>query len=728
MFDDLLTGLNPEQRRAVLATDGPLLIQAGAGSGKTKTLTHRIAYLIATRAASPQSILAVTFTNKAAREMRERVATLLGQSADDRRFMPWMGTFHSICVRMLRIDGEYVGIPHSYVIFDETDRLSTIKRIYKELHIDDKSFPPRAISAQISSAKNDMIDPKEYAETASSPTARTTAEVYPRYQAALKEAVALDFDDLIWRTVQLLQAHVEVRERWKQRFSYIMIDEYQDTNAAQYTLIQLLVNTQRNLAVVGDDWQSIYSWRGADFRNILRFEADYKDCTVIKLEQNYRSTKHILDAAHGIIVRNTQRSEKQLWTDAGDGRKVQIQQVVSERAEAESIMRTIRISVDSRLRQYKDFAVLYRTNAQSRSIEESFIQYAVPYRVVGGVRFYDRKEIKDLIAYLRLLYQPEDRTSFERVVNVPARGIGAKSVENFIGWALFERMPLSDAMAKVQQCDSLTPRAKQSLVELQEILSSFRGQLEDLAPDVLLESLVKRLGYMAYLDDKTPQGESRQENVRELLGVAQGYHDTGLATLLEEVALISDLDSTDFGDNVVTLMTLHAAKGLEFPVVFMAGLEESILPHSRALYDQSEMEEERRLCYVGMTRAREELYMLYAASRSLYGGLLHNMPSRFLGEIAGEHVEEQTITPSFGRVQFDALDGSDSYDEPTESAPAAQSNEPRYVPDLSEGDTVKHQLFGQGTVVELSGDMAAIYFKGKGLKKLNIAFAPLEKL
>lgn len=660
--------------------------------------------------------------------MRERVAELLGQSADDRRFMPWMGTFHSICVRLLRMDGEYIGVPHSFVIFDESDRLSTIKRICKELHIDEKSFPPRTISSYISSAKNDMIGPKEYAETAASPTARTVVEVYPLYQAALKNAVALDFDDLIWRAVQLLEAHEEVCTSWQQRFSHIMIDEYQDTNAAQYRLVKLLVNEHHNLAVVGDDWQSIYSWRGADFRNILRFEADYKQCTVIKLEQNYRSTKHILDAAHGIITHNTNRSDKELWTDAGEGRRVQVQQVMSERAEAETVMRNVRVSVDSGLRRYRDFAVLYRTNAQSRSVEENLVQYGIPYRVVGGVRFYDRKEIKDLIAYLRLLYQPEDRTSFERIANVPGRGVGAKSLDNFIGWVLSERLSLEKGLERVRDCDSIKGKAREGLIELSEVLSSLRAQLDALPPDILLDSLVKRLGYHAYLDDKTPQGESRQENVRELIGVAQGYHDVGLPTLLEEVALISDLDSADFGDNVVTLMTLHAAKGLEFPVVFMVGLEESILPHSRALYDQSEMEEERRLCYVGMTRAREELYMLYTSARSLYGGLQHNIPSRFLGEIAAEHVEEQTIMPSFGRVDFN----SSREDEPVFSSSGlnspVRSNEPRYVPELDEGDVVKHELFGQGTIVELQGDTAAIYFKGKGLKKLNIAFAPLKKL
>jgi DNA helicase-2/ATP-dependent DNA helicase PcrA len=649
--EKLLEGLNPEQRRAVETTDGPLLIQAGAGSGKTKVLTHRIAYLIATHQATPYSILAVTFTNKAAREMRERVAKLLDQNAADRRFMPWMGTFHSICVRLLRMDGEYIGIPRSYVIYDEADRQATVKRICKELHVDEKSFPARTIAGLISSAKNEMICPDEYRTSASSPASQVTAEVYPRYQAALREAKALDFDDLIWRTVQMLEAHKEVREKWRNQLSHIMIDEYQDTNAAQYKLVQLLVNDRQNLAVVGDDWQSIYSWRGADFRNILRFERDYPESAVIKLEQNYRSTGHILGAAHGVITRNTQRSDKELWTAAGEGKPVQLTQVMTERAEAEMLMRVIKNNVDLGARQYKDYAVLYRTNAQSRVIEEVFIQYGIPYRIVGGVRFYDRKEIKDLLAYLRLLYQPDDMASFERIVNVPARGLGAKSLQAFYIHMSVTGLPLSGALADAGAVMGLTPKARKGLAELARLLASLRSQMDEVAPDMIIDSLVKQLGYMEYLDDKTPQAESRQENVRELVGVAAGYQDMGLEGLLEEIALFSDLDNAEFGDNVVTLMTLHSAKGLEFPVVFMLGLEETIFPHSRALYDQHEMEEERRLCYVGMTRAREELYLLYALSRALYGGVQHNVPSRFLSEIEAAHVESSTIMPSFGNRQ-----------------------------------------------------------------------------
>ncbi|MFA5003784.1 MAG: UvrD-helicase domain-containing protein [Candidatus Saccharimonadales bacterium] len=724
MLENLLTELNPEQRRAVETTDGPLLIQAGAGSGKTKTLTHRIAYLIATHKATPYNILAVTFTNKAAKEMRERVAHLLGENAENRSFMPYMGTFHGICVRILRQDGEYVGIPRSFVIFDEADRLSAVKRASKQLQLDEKAFPPRVLAGLISGAKNEMVSPDEYNDVAGTPVGRAAAQVFPIYQKILKEGSALDFDDLINRTVQMLDSQPEVRKKWRQQFAYVMIDEYQDTNAAQYKLVKLLTNDNKNIAVVGDDWQSIYSWRGADFRNILNFERDYKGCTVIKLEQNYRSTKHILDAAHAVITKNLQRSDKQLWTAAGEGMPVQMTQVHGERAEADAIIRRIRNSTDTGYRRFNHFAVLYRTNAQSRSIEEAFIQYGIPYRIVGGQRFYDRKEIRDLVAYLRLIYQPEDRVSFERIVNVPTRGVGAKSVQNFYEWQAANGLNLEHALGSASSCETVTGKARKALAELGDIIISLRKLIDEVPPAALIDSLVRRINYLKYLDDGTPQAESRQENVKEFMGVAQSYQDQGLSGFLEEVALISDLDTADLNGNAVTLMTLHAAKGLEFPVVFMVGMEETIFPHSRALYDQSEMEEERRLCYVGMTRAREELYMLYASSRMLYGGVQHNPPSRFLSEIDAKFVQE-TGSSLFGQSsslgQYDTV-----FQAPQPSAVA--STEPRYVPDLSEGDGVRHQLFGEGTILEMDGENATIYFKGKGTKKLNVAFAPLEKL
>ncbi len=689
------------------------MILAGAGSGKTKTLTHRIAYLISSHKATPYNILAVTFTNKAAKEMRERVASLLGENPNNRGFMPYMGTFHGICVRILRQDGEYASVPSNFVIFDENDRQAAIKRATKQLMIDEKAFPPRTIGGLISSAKNELITPAEYTGMGSGPVHKAAAQVYPIYQKILKDNSALDFDDLIGRTVHLLQSSQEMRDKWRQQFSYVMIDEYQDTNTAQYKLVKLLTNKDKNIAVCGDDWQSIYSWRNADFRNILNFEKDYPDCTVIKLEQNYRSTKAILDAAQSVITKNSQRSDKKLWTAAGEGKPIQIMQVSSERAEGEAIIRRVKVATDLKARDFKDFAVLYRTNAQSRAIEEAFIRYGVPYRIVGGQRFYDRKEIKDIMAYLRLMYQPQDRVSFERIVNVPTRGIGAKSVENFLMWQSVNDLNLQQALMTVGDHPNLTAKARQGLQELGDILQSFKKLMDNTPLPVLLDSLLRRIDYMSYLDDKSPQGEARQENVRELLSVAKSYQEVGLDGFLEEVSLISDLDSANFSNNAVTLMTLHAAKGLEFPVVFMIGLEESLFPHSRALYDQSEMEEERRLCYVGMTRAKEELYLMHASSRLLYGGMQHNPPSRFLSEIGGE---------------VNLVSGFDDFNTLTPAIGSHPIAEQRYVPELNEGDGVKHQIFGIGTVLEIEGDNATIFFKGKGTKKLNVAFAPLEKL
>ncbi len=702
----LLEDLNPEQARAVKTTEGPLLILAGAGSGKTKTLTHRIAYLLASAKATPFDILAVTFTNKAAGEMRERVAKLLGNDPENRGFMPFMGTFHSICVRILRRDGQAIGIPSNFVIWDEADRLAAVKQAAKSLNIDEKKYPPRLLTSLISGAKNEMIGPTEFAEISSSPAGKVAAQVFVIYEDLLKQNGALDFDDLIGRTVNLLKDQKDIRQKWQERFSYVMVDEYQDTNAAQYQLVKLLTGPHRNIAVVGDDWQSIYSWRGADFRNILNFESDFSGCTVIKLEQNYRSTKNILDAAHNVISQNKSRSNKKLWTAAGSGSPVQVLQVGSERQEAEAIVRRVRSSVDIKARNYKDFAVLYRTNAQSRPIEEIFVRYGIPYRIVGGVRFYDRKEIKDIMAYLRVIYQPEDSVSFERIVNVPARGLGAKSLTAFQQWRHKKGYSQLEALNRVGENDDVAPKARAGFANLAAIISDFNTQMGELTPAHLIDGLVRRLDYLNYLQDGTPQGEARIENVKELLSVAAEYQDAGLDSFLEEVALVSDLDRTDLSSDAVTLMTLHSAKGLEFPVVFITGLEENILPHSRALYDALEMEEERRLMYVGMTRAREELYLTYANQRTLFGGRGSNMPSRFLADV-------EAITASAPSLEM--------------LAPLDEL-EPRYVVELTEGDGVKHQLFGMGTVLELQGETATIYFKGKGTKRLNISFAPLIKV
>jgi len=707
----LLIGLNAEQRRAVLATDGPLLIQAGAGSGKTNTLVHKIAYLIATNRATPYNILAVTFTNKAAREMRSRIAMLLSQDADNRSFMPYMGTFHSICVRLLRQDGESVGVPRNFVIFDESDKLSAIKQSMRRLHIDEKTYQPRTVSNVISGLKNDMVDHAEFSRLANSPLESVVVRVMPVYQQILREAGAMDFDDLIAKTVKMLTEHDTIRKKWQKQFNYILIDEYQDTNQAQYRLVKLLVNDKKNIAVVGDDWQSVYSWRGAYFSNILNFERYYKDTTIIKLDHNYRSTKSILDAAHSVISKNEQRSEKKLWTDKGKGLPVQILQAQNQSAEADMIIRQIESMVKAGRRKYNDYAVLYRTNAQSRAIEEMFVRYGLPYKIVGGVKFYDRKEVKDIIAYLRFIFQPDDSISFERIINVPSRGIGAKSLEVFRTWVSVSG-GIMKALESVDDCPGMTQKAKSGFREMAGIVLSYQSIMEDTAVSGLVDSLIRRLDYLNYLDDGSLQGESRQENVRELISVAKAYQDVGIEGFLEEVSLVSDNESSDKSEaNSVTLMTLHAAKGLEFSVVFMVGLEESIMPHSRALYDQREMEEERRLMYVGMTRAREELYLLYASSRALYGGVQYNPPSRFLTEVGSD---------SSPQPEYQATDSFVSQ--------TTRTDEPRYVIELQEGDRVSHQAFGEGIVVDVDGENVAVHFKSKGVKKLNTAFAPLEKL
>lgn len=712
MQEDFFVGLNPEQRRAVEIVDGPLLILAGAGSGKTKTLTHRMAYLIASGKAGPTNILAVTFTNKAAREMRERVAVLLSQDPNNRSFMPFLGTFHSVCVRLLRQDGEAVGIPRNFVIFDDSDQQSAIRQAIKDLHIDEKAVTPRAVSSIISASKNEMIEPEEYIRLASGVLQQASARIFPVYEKMLKDANALDFDDLILKTIKLLEKNSEIKEKWQDQFKYIMVDEYQDTNTAQYKLMKLLNNSQNNIAVTGDDWQSIYKWRGADFRNILNFEKDYPKAAVIKLEQNYRSTKAILDAAHAVIEKNSDRSDKKLWTAAGEGQPVHVLQLANERAEAEAIVNRIRNAVDIRLWSYQDFAVLYRTNAQSRAIEDVFVRYNIPYRIVGGLRFYDRKEIKDVMAYLRLIYQPEDRISFERIVNIPARAIGTKSLSDFFSWQQANDLTLSKALDRVDSHPTLTDRAKRGFIELGNTLKISRDISDEVTLPNLLDGLLRRLDYYNYLDDGTIQGQSRQENVKELLSVTQDYQDLGLSGFLEEVSLISDLDTADLGNGTVSLMTIHSAKGLEFPVVFMIGMEESLFPHSRALYDQKDMEEERRLCYVGMTRAKTELYLTYATSRLLYGGMQHNPPSRFLTDIDARFETTGTIQ-----------DYNQSYEDKK-----GTTDEVRYVPELYEGDSVKHKIFGVGKVVEISGDSVVVYFRDRGTKKLDITFAPLEKI
>lgn len=707
MNNPMLTGLNDAQREAVLHADGPLLILAGAGSGKTKTLTHRIGYLVSTKNDLPDEILSVTFTNKAAKEMRERLSHLLGTGAPTRSFFPWMGTFHSICVRILRVDGEQIGIPRNFVIFDEADRTSAVKSAMKDLFINEKEYAPRAVANLISSAKNDLVTPEEFSAAAQLPLQKMVANVFPKYEYLKKNAVALDFDDLIGETVRLLGTSEAVRLKWQRKFKHILIDEYQDTNTAQYRLVKLLLGENKNICVVGDDWQSIYSWRGADYTNILNFERDYPGAKIIKLEQNYRSTKAILDAAHAVISKNKARSDKKLWTAKTSGNPVQALYVSSEVHEAETMVAKVSAAVSLKLRSYSDFAILYRTNAQSRALEETFVRYSIPYKIVGGVRFYDRKEIKDILCYLRLVYQPGDITSFQRIVNIPRRGLGPKSLSTFLAWQVANGKNLLEALLLAQMCPGLTAKAYQSFYELGQLLEHLSQKQAELGLPELIQLLINRLDYLHYLDDGTLQAEDRQNNVRELISVAREYDQIGLAGFLEEVALVSSMDDNSDVADSVTLMTLHAAKGLEFPVVFMVGMEESVFPHSRAIYDQTEMEEERRLCYVGMTRAREELFLLASNSRLLYGNRQYNPPSRFIQEIDVEAIP--TAEFSFGGA----------------------SQEPRIVldnpPGFMVGDTVRHALFGAGQVVSIEGAVVGVKFS-TGLKKLNISFAPLQKI
>jgi DNA helicase-2/ATP-dependent DNA helicase PcrA len=616
------------------------------------------------------------------------------------------------------MDGEHIGIASNFVIFDESDRLNLIKESMKQLGISEKQFTPRSISGMISGAKNDLVTSDEYAATAKLPAQKVAADVFPRYERLRRDAAALDFDDLIGETVRLLSDVKQIRDKWRRQFEHVLIDEYQDTNAAQYRLVKLLINDSRNICVVGDDWQSIYSWRGADFTNILNFERDFKGTNVIKLEQNYRSTKHILDAAHAVITKNMQRSDKKLWTAAGAGEPVHIMQVGSEHQEAEVVVTRVQSAVNLRARRYSDYAVLYRTNAQSRTIEEAFIRYGIPYRMVGGQRFYDRKEIKDILAYLRLVYQPADRASFLRVINTPPRGLGPTSVAKFLDWQSTNGYTLLQAMRMIDLCNVLTAKARTSFSHIGDIIGTLSDNQEKLSLPELIELVIKRTDYTTYLDDGSLQAEDRLQNVKELISVAHEYADVGLSGFLEEVALISDLDNVDMNAEAVTLMTLHAAKGLEFPVVFMTGMEESIFPHSRALYEPSEMEEERRLCYVGMTRAKEELYMLAAASRMIYGSTQHNPPSRFLSDIDGKL---PTLTYGGGY----ATAGPDMPASPPSNEPRVVSEE---IADLDLGDQVKHGVFGVGRVVAVEGMTISVAFSGRGVKKLNAAFAPLERI
>ena len=698
---DFTDGLNDEQARAVTHGDGPLLILAGAGSGKTKTLTHRIAYLIGELKVFPSRILAVTFTNKAAKEMRQRLAKLLDEDADNRQFMPWMGTFHSICVRILRMDGASIGLDKRFLIYDTDDQVSLMKQIMKARGLTDKDIKPRAVLSVISNAKNEMRSAEDFSMSARGPREQKIAELFFAYEKALKEAAALDFDDLLTKTVELLQNSPEIRQKWQRQFEYILIDEYQDTNAVQYALIKLLVNERRNLCVVGDDAQSIYSFRGADYTNILNFERDFPGTTVVKLEQNYRSTGAILDLANSLIQHNIHRTDKNLWTANGDGIDPKLWQLYSESEEALAIANEIQAQIANG-RQYGDVAVLYRTNAQSYAIERALRQSYIPYKIVGGLRFLDRAVVKDVLAYLRLLYQPSDRVSFLRIVNVPKRGIGTVSVAKFLDWNDAARRDIVSGLLAVEEADNLTARAKRPLLELGKILEELQQEIDG-SPAELIEKIIKRTGYGDFINDGTPQAEERMENIGVLLAEAKAYVD--VPAFLEEMALMSSADTA--AEQQVTLMTLHAAKGLEFPVVFLAGLEEGILPHAR-VFDSGkadDIEEERRLCYVGVTRAREELFVSCASSRTQFGQIGYNMPSRFLDEMG---------------LMVGGIDRP--------AQPPAEADFYSEEIGLEVGDRVRSPSFGAGEIIDSEGLGVTVKFDDGKIKKLNVEFARLEKI
>lgn len=703
---DILQDLNPDQAAAVKCTEGPLLVLAGAGSGKTRVLTHRIAYLLRTKEISPRNILAITFTNKAADEMKARVASLLPGGYRDM----WVCTFHAACVRLLRADGDKIGLDRHFVVFDAGDQLSLIKACLKDMNLDDKQYAPRAVLAAISNAKNDLIGPEEYGNQAKGYWEERISRLYRLYQKKLAENKAVDFDDLLRFTVQLFRQHPDVLAAYQERFKYILVDEYQDTNRAQYTLVRLLASRYGNVCVVGDDDQSIYGWRGADIRNILDFERDYPDARVVKLEQNYRSTQTILDAANHLMRQNSGRKEKKLWTENARGDGIVRQRLRDEQDEAIYVAEEVRRLRQSRNWPYSSFAVLYRMNAQSRVVEEAFMRYGIPYTIVGGLRFYDRKEIKDVIAYLRVIYNPSDSMSLERIINVPRRGIGSATLEKIRGFALDRRVSLYEAMRDIDGVAGISPRLTAQIREFTGLLDSLIEQRDEASVLTLVDAVVEKTGFRRELEsEQTEEAQARVENIKEFYSVAQDFSrsESGLLEeFLARVSLLSDAD-TRIESEAVILMTLHSAKGLEFPAVFLIGMEEGIFPHSRALEgDEAELEEERRLCYVGITRAQEYLYLTQAERRNLFGRTVANEPSRFLAEIPHE-----------------LYAGTKRESEIFAAGPGKTGKE------YGLGEKVRHAKWGIGVVIGTVGTgenaEVVVSFKTVGIKKLAVQYAPL---
>ena len=718
-----LTGLNKDQLSAVTRVEGPLLILAGAGSGKTRVITYRIAHMIEDLKISPYSILAITFTNKAAKEMRERVNSLIGDRAKDM----WISTFHSLCVRILRRDIERIGYNRSFVIYDTQDQLSLIKECIKECGLREDSFKPSSVLSAISGAKDKLLNPKAFeARYFNDFRLSKISKVYDLYQRKLKSNNALDFDDLIFKTVELLKTDEFVRDFYQRKFQYVMVDEYQDTNHAQYVLINLLSEMHKNLCVVGDDDQSIYGWRGADIANILDFEKDYKDAFVVKLEQNYRSTEVILDGANSVIKRNLGRKNKKLWTQLKEGEKIKLHKAYDEKDEANFIAREIKKRQEEEDRNLRDFALLYRTNAQSRALEEALIKQSISYKIFGSLKFYDRKEIKDIMAYLRLVQNPLDDLALKRIINVPKRGIGAKTLEKLEERALVTGESLFGLLHDLSGFD-LSTKVKTTLNKFVMMINSFMDMKEILPLTEFVQKVIDNTRYVDELKaEDTDEARGRIENIEEFKSVVmefmQNSEEKTLEEFLSSVSLVSDLDSIDEEDDFVTLMTLHSAKGLEFPVVFLAGVEEGIFPISRAMLDENQLEEERRLCYVGMTRAKQILYITYANERTLYGRRNHAIASRFISEIDESLFEEN--------AKIEKTKPQSLYDRYKDKYKIGQDDKPKFdgQDDITVGSKIKHPKFGIGMVVAKTGTVYTIAFEGQGIKQIDTTFISLNKL
>ena len=728
-MQSLLDGLNREQQQAVQHTEGPLLILAGAGSGKTKVLTVRIAYLLA-QGVNPYEILAITFTNKAAKEMKSRVEGLVGDVAN----RIWLSTFHSFCAKFLRFElDNFLGYNSNFTIYDTSDSQVVIKAALKALNLDDKYYPVGAMISAISDAKNRLMFASDFRKQARDFYQQKVADVYEYYEKELRKNNALDFDDLLLVAVKLLQSNATVLDKYSKRFRYVMIDEYQDTNHAQYLLAYLLSSHWKNIAVVGDADQSIYAWRGADIQNILDFEKDYPNCKSIKLEQNYRSTKIILDAANAVIDNNEGRPEKNLWTDKTEGAKIQHFTAQSEHEEAAFIGDTIVKKHDIHGVPYGDMAILYRTNAQSRVLEEALIKRALPYTMVGGTKFYDRKEIKDVLAYLRVLYNPFDDLSLLRIINVPKRSIGATTVSKLQDYARENGTSLFMTLTQLHLVDSIKGKTKEKLEEFGILIFTLVAEMDDKSVLDILEAILDRTGYLYQLEESTdPQDQARAENIGELLSVAKDFQDTNptgtVEDFLEQVALVNDVDSFEQEDSKVTLMTLHAAKGLEFPIVFLGGLEEGLFPHSRTLMNPEEIEEERRLAYVGITRAEKELYISNATTRTVFGRTSSYLPSRFIDEIPAELVDSLRAKR---RIPDDIKQTVPRHMSVTSRPVTKPIIRNEVIADWMVGDTAIHSKWGNGKVVNVSGEGAGmkltIEFPTQGVRVVMAKFAPVKK-